>query len=62
MVTLWFAACMAPTCDRHLCLQAAREAYPDGEDWEGGALPLFGSQQMQRTRPDGSLATPLFLR
>ena len=53
---------MAPTCDRHLCLQAAREAYPDGEDWEGGALPLFGSQQMQRTRPDGSLATPLFLR
>jgi len=42
-------------------LQAARDAYPDGEDWEGGALPLFGCQQMQRTREDGSLATPLFL-
>ena len=42
-------------------LQAAQEAYPDGEDWEGGALPLFGCQQMQRTRADGSLATPLFL-
>ena len=42
-------------------LQAARDAYPDGEDWEGGALPLFGCQQMQRTRADGSLATPLFL-
>ena len=40
-------------------LQAARDAYPDGEDWEGGALPLFGCQQMQRTRADGSLATPL---
>ena len=40
-------------------LQAARDAYPDGEDWDGGALPLFGCQQMQRTRADGSLATPL---
>lgn len=42
-------------------LQAARDAYPEGEDWEAGALPVFGCQQMQRTRADGSLATPLFL-
>jgi hypothetical protein len=32
-------------------LQAAREAYPDGEDWEGGALPLFGCQQAIAATP-----------
>ena len=42
--------------------EAARTANPDGEDWEGGALPLFGCYQLQRRRSsDGTLATPLFL-
>jgi hypothetical protein len=42
-------------------LDVARAAFPDGEDWEGGALPLFGAYEMQRKRRDGTLATPLFL-
>lgn len=42
-------------------LQAAREAFPDGEDWDGGALPLFGCRLLQRQRADGTQATPLFL-
>jgi hypothetical protein len=39
-------------------LAAARLADPDGEDWDGGALPLFGCHQL-RTQDGG--ATPLFL-
>ena len=27
-------------------LSAAREAFPDGEDWDNGALPLFGCHQV----------------
>lgn len=42
-------------------VRVAREAFPDGEDWEGGAIPLFGCHQLQRRRSDGTLATPLFL-
>lgn len=42
-------------------LGMAREAYPDGEDWDGGALPLFGAYEIQRKRRDGTLATPLYL-
>lgn len=42
-------------------LETARAAFPDGEDWDGGALPLFGAYEMQRKRRDGTMATPLFM-
>jgi len=42
-------------------LATARGANPEGEDWDGGALPLFGCHQMKRQRSDGTLATPLYL-
>ena len=29
-------------------LSAARDAFPDGEDWDNGALPLFGCHQVCR--------------
>lgn len=42
-------------------LEVARSVNPDGEDWDGGALPLFGCHQLSRQRRDGSTATPLWL-
>lgn len=42
-------------------VKVARASNPDGEDWDGGALPLFGCHSMKRRRKDGEVATPLFL-
>ena len=42
-------------------LSVAREVNPSGEDWDGGAFPLFGCQALQRKRRDGASATPLWL-
>lgn len=42
-------------------LAVARQVNPDGEDWDGGAFPLFGCQALQRKRRDGQMATPLWL-
>ena len=42
-------------------VEVARGAFPDGEDWDGGAWPRFGAYEIQRKRRDGTLATPLAL-